>query len=87
MSNRRAGQPWIKSGHEGWPVLMRLTPECFEAFVAAISASSEPVPAMVEVLSRKAPWDEAGGSDDPVGFGASRGIREGAVICRRRPVR
>ncbi|WP_158043874.1 DUF1778 domain-containing protein [Skermanella pratensis] len=47
--------------------LVRLDPEGFEEFVVAISAPGEPVPAMVKVLARKAPWEEAGGSDDPVG--------------------
>ena len=35
----------------------RMGPESFEAFIAAIAAPGAPVPQMIEVLRRKAPWD------------------------------
>jgi uncharacterized protein (DUF1778 family) len=35
----------------------RMGPESFEAFVAAIAAPGTPVPQMVELFARKAPWD------------------------------
>lgn len=38
--------------------LVRMTPEGFADFMAALSAPAEPVPAMVEVLRRPAPWDD-----------------------------
>ena len=37
--------------------LMRMSPRAFNAFAAAIAAPAETVPAMVELLKRKAPWD------------------------------
>jgi uncharacterized protein (DUF1778 family) len=39
--------------------LIRVSAEGFEAFVAALDAPGKPVPAMVEVLKRTAPWDKA----------------------------
>jgi uncharacterized protein (DUF1778 family) len=41
--------------------LIRVSAEGFEAFVAALNAPGQPVPAMVEVLKRAAPWDNASG--------------------------
>jgi len=35
----------------------RMGPESFEAFAAAIAAPGTPVPQMVELFARKAPWD------------------------------
>ena len=35
----------------------RMGPESFEAFMAAIAAPGAPVPEMVELFRRKAPWD------------------------------
>jgi uncharacterized protein (DUF1778 family) len=37
--------------------LVRMSAEGFGAFAAAIAAPAKPVPAMVDVLTRKAPWD------------------------------
>jgi uncharacterized protein (DUF1778 family) len=34
----------------------RMSPEAFDAFAAAIAAPGTPVPQMVELLKRKAPW-------------------------------
>lgn len=42
--------------------LIRMTPKGFSAFVAAISAPPKPVPEMVELLSREAPWETGGRS-------------------------
>lgn len=39
--------------------LIRVSAEGFEAFVSALDAPGKPVPAMVEVLQRRAPWDKA----------------------------
>ncbi len=40
--------------------IVRLAPEAFERFVAAIDAPVAPIPAkMLERLSRRAPWSEA----------------------------
>lgn len=39
--------------------LIRVSPEGFEAFVAALDAPGKPVPAMVDLLKRPAPWDKA----------------------------
>ena len=39
--------------------LIRVSPEGFEAFVAALDAPGKPVPAMVDVLKRTAPWETA----------------------------
>jgi uncharacterized protein (DUF1778 family) len=36
---------------------IRMSPESFEAFVAVLSAPAAPVPEMVELLQRKAPWE------------------------------
>ena len=35
----------------------RMGPEAFEAFTAAISGTGAPVPQMVELFGRKAPWE------------------------------
>lgn len=39
--------------------LIRVSPEGFDAFVAALDAPAKPVPAMVDLLKRPAPWDKA----------------------------
>ena len=38
--------------------LVRMSPEGFEAFIQAVSASAAPVPEMVASLRRKAPWEK-----------------------------
>lgn len=38
--------------------LIRMSPEGFAAFQTAISDPPQPVPALVEVLRRKAPWEQ-----------------------------
>lgn len=38
--------------------LIRVSPEGFEAFVAALDAPGKPVPALVELMQRPAPWDK-----------------------------
>ena len=37
--------------------LIRMSPEGFADFIAALSAQAEPVPEMVELLRRPAPWE------------------------------
>ena len=37
--------------------LLRVSPDGFQAFVAALDAPGKPVPAMVDVLNRPAPWE------------------------------
>lgn len=37
--------------------LVRMSPEGFAAFMAALSAPAVPVPEMVDVASRPAPWE------------------------------
>lgn len=39
--------------------LIRVSPEAFEAFVAALDAPGKPIPALVELLRRPAPWEQA----------------------------
>ena len=39
--------------------LIRVSPEAFDAFVAALDAPGKPIPALVELLRRPAPWDKA----------------------------
>ena len=39
--------------------LIRMSPQGFSAFVAALDAPAMPVAALVEVLSRPAPWEKA----------------------------
>lgn len=41
---------------EAAPILM--TPEGFDAFLIALSTPACPVPEMVDVLSRTAPWED-----------------------------
>jgi uncharacterized protein (DUF1778 family) len=41
--------------------LIRMSPSGFSAFMKALAAPPNPVPEMVEVLKRRAPW-ETGGS-------------------------
>ena len=36
--------------------MVRMSPEGFEEFMAAMSAPAVPVPAMVEILRRPSPW-------------------------------
>lgn len=43
--------------------LLRMSPDGFEAFVAALSGPPAPVPEMVEVLRRRAPWELSEGKD------------------------
>lgn len=38
--------------------LIRASPEGFAAFVATLDAPGKPVPAMVDLLRRPAPWEE-----------------------------
>lgn len=40
--------------------LVRMSPDGFAAFLEALSTSDEPVPALVEVFKRKAPWERDG---------------------------
>lgn len=44
--------------------LIRMSPDGFEAFIAAISAPAKAVPEMVEVLRRPAPWEQEGARDE-----------------------
>jgi uncharacterized protein (DUF1778 family) len=37
--------------------LIRVSPDGFQAFVAALDAPGKPVPALVDVLKRPAPWE------------------------------
>lgn len=37
---------------------IRLSPDAFEAFKAAIATPGEPVAPLAEALARKAPWDK-----------------------------
>lgn len=37
--------------------LIRMTPDGFDAFVAALDAPAKPVPAFVDLLKRPAPWE------------------------------
>jgi len=37
--------------------LIRVSPDGFQAFVAALDAPGKPVPALVNVLKRPAPWE------------------------------
>ena len=39
--------------------LIRVSPEAFEAFVAALDAPGKPIAALVELLRRPAPWEQA----------------------------
>lgn len=39
--------------------LIRVSPDGFQAFVAALDAPGKPVPAMVDLLKRPAPWEKA----------------------------
>ena len=41
--------------------LVRMSEEGFAAFMAAVTAPAEPVPELVELFRRKAPWEAAGG--------------------------
>lgn len=52
-------------------VLMETTPirmssSGFEAFVAALAGPATPVPEMVDLFARSAPWDDGASSSDPV---------------------
>ncbi len=39
------------------PILIRMSEEGFAGFHAAITAPARPVPELIDVLRRKAPWD------------------------------
>jgi uncharacterized protein (DUF1778 family) len=43
--------------------LVRLSPKAFKAFTAALAGPAKAVPAMVEVLRRKPPWETGGRTD------------------------
>ena len=38
---------------------IRMSPQGFKAFVAALAGPAKPVPQLVELFKRKAPWDKA----------------------------
>lgn len=42
-------------------VMIRMSPSGFEAFVSALDAPPAPVPELVELLKRPAPWEQGGG--------------------------
>ncbi len=42
---------------------VRMSQEGFDAFLAALDAPAQPVPAMVETLQRKAPWEKDGSGE------------------------
>lgn len=44
--------------------LIRLGPEDSAAFIAALSSPAAPVPALVELLRRPAPWEQAAKAAD-----------------------
>jgi uncharacterized protein (DUF1778 family) len=44
-------------------MFIRMSPEGFDAFMAAINAPATPVPEMVEVLKRRPPWETDETSD------------------------
>jgi uncharacterized protein (DUF1778 family) len=44
--------------------LIRMSPQGFKAFMAALSAPAAAVPEMVERLRRKAPWEDSEESSD-----------------------
>lgn len=39
--------------------LLRVSPAAFDAFVAMLDAPAKPVPALIELLRRPAPWEAA----------------------------
>lgn len=41
-------------------LVIRMSPAGFEAFVSALDAAPTPVPQMVELLKRPAPWERGG---------------------------
>jgi uncharacterized protein (DUF1778 family) len=43
---------------------IRMSQDGFEAFMAALDAPAQPVPAMVDILRRKAPWEKDGAGED-----------------------
>jgi len=42
-------------------VIIRMSPDGFSAFIAALDAPATPVPEMIETLRRPAPWDSEAG--------------------------
>ena len=42
------------------PGLIQMSPEAFETFRAAVEAPGEAVPALVDLLRRRTPWDVGG---------------------------
>ena len=43
--------------------VIRMSPEGFAAFVELLDSPARPVPEMVELLKRPAPWETSGASD------------------------
>lgn len=43
-------------------IVIRMSPAGFEAFVLALDAPAAPVPELVELLKRAAPWEQGGSS-------------------------
>jgi uncharacterized protein (DUF1778 family) len=43
--------------------IIRMSPEGFEAFVDLLDRPARPVPEMVELLSRPAPWESKGAAE------------------------
>ena len=41
-------------------IVIRMSPEGFEAFVSVLDSPPSPVPELVELLKRPAPWEQAG---------------------------
>ena len=44
-------------------VLIRMSPSGFRSFVAAISGQASPVPEIVELFKRRAPWEQVGSQE------------------------
>ena len=43
--------------------LIRMSEDGFAAFMAAVSAPAAPVPELVDLFARKAPWDDKADAD------------------------
>src|SRR5579864_9191598 len=43
-------------------VIIRMSPAGFEEFVSALDAPAAPVPQLIELLERRAPWEQGGSS-------------------------
>ena len=66
-------------GGRGGGVPIRMSPAGFKAFMAALSGPAAPVPEMVELFQRAAPWEKGYSSETDTGLHDENGSKQDGV--------